>query len=92
MDYHCVFQVKERSGAVQLLVTAYLIKCFLYLGFFLDTVFPTSGRLKIKYIKNLWYMNTLRDVIKFGISYYHFEVSCKVKSGSPTFPKFEFRC
>jgi hypothetical protein len=37
-------------------------------------------------------MNTVRDVIKFGMPYYHFEVLCTGKSGSPTFPKFVFRC
>ena len=28
-------------------------------------------------------MNTIREIIKFGMSYYHFEVSCTGKSGSP---------
>lgn len=48
VDYRCVLQVgirKKLSGAVQLRVTAHLIKCFFYLGFY--TVFPASGKLKI---------------------------------------------
>jgi hypothetical protein len=42
----------------------------------------------IKYIKNLWNMNTVREIIKSVMPYYHFEVTCTGKSGSPDISEF----
>jgi hypothetical protein len=84
VDYDCLASEFTKAILAQLHISAYLIKC----SFSLDVLtqfFQLPGNLKYKkYVTDLWYMNTVSEnSITFDMPYYHFEVLCRGKSGSP---------